>query len=130
MLGAIAASIYLIAESRGGVESATVSRDSAQIISLAVAQVPGGTVSGPRPLRIALAALVAGVLLAPSSASAGSNDTMATADGPVIGSITGAIETENDVDWFFFYAQGSTQLDISLAGLGPAESCYTGGMST
>ncbi len=45
LLGAVAASIYFIAESRGGVESATVGRDPAEIISLALAQVPGGTAS-------------------------------------------------------------------------------------
>jgi len=45
LLGAVAASIYFIAESRGGVESATVSRDPAEIISLALAQIPGGTAS-------------------------------------------------------------------------------------
>ena len=45
LLGGVAASIYFIAESRGGVESATVSRNPTEIISLAVAQVPGGTAS-------------------------------------------------------------------------------------
>jgi hypothetical protein len=45
VLGAVAASIYLIAESRGGVETITVNRDPAEIIALAVAQVPGGTAS-------------------------------------------------------------------------------------
>lgn len=45
LLGAIAASIYLIAESRGGTETITVNRDPAEIIALAVAQVPGGTAS-------------------------------------------------------------------------------------
>lgn len=45
VLGAVAASIYLIAESRGGTETITVNRDPAEIIALAVAQVPGGTAS-------------------------------------------------------------------------------------
>ena len=45
VLGAVAASIYFIAESRGGTETITVNRDPAEIIALAVAQVPGGTAS-------------------------------------------------------------------------------------
>jgi hypothetical protein len=50
---------------------------------------------------------------------------MATAQGPMTGSFTGVIDTENDIDWFFMYALGSTQLDIALTGLGPQESCQT-----
>lgn len=45
LLGGVAASIYFIAESRGGVESATVDRNPTEVISLAVAQVPVGTAS-------------------------------------------------------------------------------------
>lgn len=45
VLGAVAASVYLIAESRGGVDTVTVNRTPTEIISLAVAQVPGGTAS-------------------------------------------------------------------------------------
>jgi hypothetical protein len=45
LLGTVAASIYLIVESRSGVEAVSVNRDPAEIISLAVAQVPGGTAS-------------------------------------------------------------------------------------
>ncbi len=62
-------------------------------------------------------------LLGPSPASAEPNDTMATAQGPMTGSFIGAIDTENDVDWYFVYARDSTQLDVALAGLGPEESC-------
>lgn len=72
---------------------------------------------------IAPAVMLLGVLLGPSNAFAGSNDTMETAQGPVTSHIDGAIQTENDVDWFFFYAGGSTQLDIALTGVGPEESC-------
>ena len=77
----------------------------------------------------AICALLAGSLLlgllaaGAVPAAAESNDTMATADGPITGSITGAIDTSNDIDWFFFYALGSTQLDIALTGLGPEENC-------
>lgn len=80
--------------------------------------------SGGRGLRITLAALIAGALLGPSSAVAGSNDTMAGAEGPVTGSFTAAIDTENDVDWYFMYAQASTQLDAAITGLGPEETCF------
>lgn len=75
-------------------------------------------------------ALLAGGLLlgllgaGAAPAAAEPNDTMATADGPILnGTVAEAINTENDADWFFFYAQGSTQLDIALTGLGPEGSC-------
>jgi hypothetical protein len=67
--------------------------------------------------------LAVGVLVlatvGPNRAVAGSNDTMAGAQGPVTLSITGAINTANDVDWYFLYASPQTQLDVALAGLGP-----------
>jgi hypothetical protein len=62
-------------------------------------------------------------LIGPASAAAGPNDTMAGAEGPVTGSFTAAIDTVNDVDWYFIYAQASTQLDVAISGLGPEGSC-------
>ncbi|MEX2080515.1 MAG: hypothetical protein WEC33_02780 [Dehalococcoidia bacterium] len=68
--------------------------------------------------RVRGRAAVAAVILAALGAGSG-----ATAQGPLTGSIKGAINTENDVDWFFFYAEGWTQLDIALTGVGPEGSC-------
>lgn len=73
---------------------------------------------------VATTAVALGGLASAVSAIAEPNDTMATAQGPATQSITGAISTENDVDWYFIYALGSTQLDIALTGLGPETSCY------
>lgn len=76
------------------------------------------------PVLVASVAVVLGALIGPASAAAGPNDTMAGAEGPVTGSFTAAIDTENDVDWYFMYALGSTQLDAAITGLGPEESCF------
>lgn len=45
VLGALAACVYFIAESRSGTETISVNRPPAEIIALTVAQVPGGTAS-------------------------------------------------------------------------------------
>ena len=45
VLGAVAACIYFIAESRSGTEAVSVNRPPAEIVALAVAQIPGGTAS-------------------------------------------------------------------------------------
>ena len=79
--------------------------------------------SGGR-LRIAvLAVLLFGALLGPSSAHAGSNDTMGGAQGPLTTGVQGSIATVNDVDWYFIYASAFTQLDAAITGLGPEDSC-------
>jgi hypothetical protein len=70
-----------------------------------------------------VALVLLSVLIVPASAAAGPNDTMAGAEGPVTGSFTAAIDTVNDVDWYFIYAQASTQLDVAISGLGPEYSC-------
>lgn len=66
-----------------------------------------------------------GVLIAPVGAWAGANDTMAGAEGPVTGSFTATIDTVNDIDWYFLYAEASTQLDAAISGLGPEDSCQS-----
>lgn len=45
LLGAVAASVYFVAESRSGSEAVSVNREPRDIIALAVAQIPGGTAS-------------------------------------------------------------------------------------
>lgn len=77
-------------------------------------------------------ALVATVLVAlcglagAATASAESNDTMAGAEGPLIaGSISGAIDTQNDADWYFMWAAAYTQIDVAITGLGPEASCQS-----
>ncbi len=152
LLGAVAASIYFVYESRSGVESITVNRSPAEIISLALGQVPGGTpvpgsgagqcsarqsggcraTGGGRAMsrqvlvRI-LTALAAIMLcgLSPAAAWADANDTPAGASGPLLhGDFwSGSISTENDVDWFVLYSGASTELGVHLNGQGP-DDCF------
>jgi hypothetical protein len=44
------------------------------------------------------------------------NDGITQAEGPLAGAVTysGALSTDNDVDWYAFYVAGQTQLDISV----------------
>lgn len=77
------------------------------------------------PVLVASVAVVLGALIGPTSAAAGPNDTMAGASGPILSGVIydGTMGTENDVDWWVFYAEASTQTDIALMGLGP-EGCF------
>jgi hypothetical protein len=55
----------------------------------------------------------------PGTPSYEPNDTIATATGPLAGGSTysEAIQTQNDEDWYFFYTNGTQQLDISFTNL-------------
>jgi hypothetical protein len=79
--------------------------------------------------RIAGAILVAATVLlvglvGASGASAEPNDSMAEAQGPMTGSLSGAVDTANDVDWYLIYAQAHTQLDAAITSLGAEEHCF------
>jgi hypothetical protein len=66
--------------------------------------------------------LIALISSAPASAAPYEpNDSFAAANGPLIGGQTysAAIETSNDVDWFFFNTTGQRQLDIALTATTP-----------
>lgn len=45
LVGAVVGTVWLVSESRGGVESETTSKDPSQVIASAVASIPVGTVS-------------------------------------------------------------------------------------
>jgi hypothetical protein len=77
-----------------------------------------------RKASILLALLAIGAA-APSAARADPNDSPSGASGPLLNaeSWTGAIGTENDVDWFVLYAQAGSEMEAGLVGLGP-ESCF------
>jgi hypothetical protein len=85
----------------------------------------GGTLGPIAAVAVGLGSLVLAYGLNASPARAEPNDSMATAQGPVTSSFTGAISTENDVDWYFMYAQGSTQLGVGLTTFGPFGSCWS-----
>src|SRR4051794_4630072 len=59
------------------------------------------------------------------------NDSFAQANGPLIGgqNYDAAIETSNDIDWYFFNTSAQRQLDIALSSTTPvatsACSCST-----
>lgn len=69
-------------------------------------------------------AFAATMLVLPAAASANGayepNDSASTATGPLqSGAWYSAVtETENDEDWYFLYTTGTTQLDISVTGMG------------
>lgn len=79
--------------------------------------------------RLACACAVATLMLLPTSALGAAfepNDSLATAAGPVLGGqdIVGAMETENDQDWFkFFTAAGPQQVEVVLTDTAPPE-CF------
>lgn len=76
-------------------------------------------------LGLVVALLVAGVLSAAAAAAPYEpNDTFGAANGPLIGgqAYQGAIETTNDVDWFFFNVAAERQLDVALTSTTP--DCY------
>ena len=75
-----------------------------------------------RRLATRLATLLVLAVAVPSSASAQApyepNDSLAQAFGPLAGatSYSGYFETDNDVDWFYWYSSRSAQFDISFVG--------------
>jgi hypothetical protein len=56
------------------------------------------------------------------------NESLAQAYGPLLGgtSYTAGWETENDADWYYFYAHAQAQLDISFMPPSSASGAYCG----
>lgn len=71
-------------------------------------------VSRRGPRTIALALLGALLLVPAARADTEPNDVFTQASGPLLGGpVTGAIATDNDVDWYSFYANGQQQIEIT-----------------
>ena len=68
---------------------------------------------------IAVCAAVAALVGATTASASGPyepNDTLAQAEGPLVGgqTYTAVIENETDVDWYYFYVNGQRQMNIAL----------------
>jgi hypothetical protein len=67
--------------------------------------------------------IVSGPGLTPPVATPEPNESAGQAFGPLSGGTpySGALQTENDVDWFWFYTSGPYAFDLSLTGTGDCE---------
>ena len=70
------------------------------------------------------AAIVSGPGSVPAVPTSEPNESAAQALGPLTGGLpySGSVDTQNDQDWFFFYALGSTAFDLAFTSLDPCST--------
>lgn len=74
---------------------------------------------------VLVSVLLAGLLATPSFADTEPNDGITEAEGPLQGGqdYSGSIATDNDHDWYAFYATSQAQLDITVTNVGQPDGC-------
>jgi len=71
-------------------------------------------------------AIVPGPAPAPTAPTAEPNEFRTQTGAPLAGGLSyaGAIETQNDVDWYTFFTAGPSPIDVALTGVAEGASCW------